>query len=131
MSRKTNIPVSTLFDRLKTNEEQLILKHTSLIDFSKLGYNVRTNVTIKVDREDKEALKEYLMKHPQINSMYKINNGFDFMIEGVFKQLKEMEEFMDILQNKFRIQDHKSFFIIEDLKREEFMSDPQCGVFTH
>ncbi|MBR9691938.1 winged helix-turn-helix transcriptional regulator, partial [Candidatus Woesearchaeota archaeon] len=50
MSRKTQIPVSTIFDRLKMNENSLIVKHTSLLDFSKLGYNTRANITLKVDR---------------------------------------------------------------------------------
>ena len=123
MSRLTHIPVSTIFDRLKLNEDSLIVKHTSLLDFNKLGYNTRANITLKVDREDKEALKEFLIKHQSVNSVYKINNGFDFMIEGVFKQIKEMEDFLDNLEQKFKIQDKKSFFIIEDLKREAFMSN--------
>jgi DNA-binding Lrp family transcriptional regulator len=123
MSRKTQIPVSTIFDRLKLNENNLIKKHTSLLDFSKLGYNTRANITLKVDREDKEALKEFLIKHQSVNSVYKINNGFDFMVEGVFKQIKDMEEFIEALEQRFKIIDTKSFFIIEDLKREAFMSN--------
>lgn len=123
MSKKTQIPVSTLFDRLKANESTLIIKHTSLLDFAKLGFNTRANITLKVDREDKEKLKEFLMKHQSINSVYKINNGYDFMIEGIFRQIKDMENFLEDLENKFKIQDKKSFFIIEDLKREAFMSN--------
>lgn len=124
MSRKTHIPVSTIFDRLKINENNIIVKHTSLLNFDKLGYNTRANITLKVDREDKEALKEFLVKSPSVNSVYKINNGFDFMIEGIFKQIKDMEEFIEDMEQKFKITDKKSFFIIEDLKREAFMSSP-------
>ena len=87
MSRKTNIPVSTIFDRLKLSENQLIIKHTSLINFSKLGYHTRANITLRVDKEDKEAVKEFLIKNHLVNSVYKINNGFDFMVEGIFKQI--------------------------------------------
>jgi len=125
MSRKTQIPVSTIFDRLKINEDNLIVKHTCLLDFAKLGYSVRANITLKVDREDKQALRDFLMKSQSINSVYRINNGFDFMVEGIFKQIKEMEEFIEVLENRFKISDTKSFFIIEDLKREAFMADPQ------
>lgn len=124
MSKKTRIPVSTLFDRLKSNEDQYIVKHTSLIDFQKLGFNTRANIALKVDREDKEHLKEFLTKSENINSIYRINNGYDFMVEGIFRQLRDLEEFLDDLDKKFRITDKKSFFIIEDIKRETFMSDP-------
>ena len=123
MSRKTQIPVSTIFDRLKLNENQLIIKHTSLLDFNKLGYNTRANITLRVDREDKQALQEFLIKHQSVNSVYKINNGFDFMVEGIFKQIKDMEEFIEEVEKRFKILDKKSFFIIEDLKREAFMSN--------
>ncbi len=123
MSKKTNIPVSTIFDRMKNNEKGMIVKYTTILDFAKIGYNTRANITIKVEKQDKEALKEFLQKHPSINSVYKINNGFDFMIEGVFKQVIDMENFLDQLESRFQIQDKKSFFIIEDLKREEFLGD--------
>jgi DNA-binding Lrp family transcriptional regulator len=124
MSKKTAIPVSTLFDRLKANEEKVIVKHTCLLDFTKLGYNSRANITLKVDKEDKDKLKEYLVRHHSVNSVYKINNGYDFMIEGIFRQIKDMELFLDDLDNRFKITDKKAFFIIEDLKRESFLSDP-------
>lgn len=124
MSKKIQVPVSTIFDRLKLNENNLIVKHTCLLDFSKLGYSVRANILIRVDREDKEALKEFIVKNQSINSVYKINNGFDFMIEGIFKQIKDVEDFIESLENKFKIIDKKEFFIVEDLKREEFMSNP-------
>jgi hypothetical protein len=46
------------------------------------------------------------------------------MIEGIFKHIKDMEDFIELLESKFKVMDHKSFFIIEDLKREAFMAEP-------
>ena len=105
MSRKTNIPVSTIFDRLKYTENNLIIKHTCLLDFNKLGYSVRANITFKADRDDKDALKDFLLKNGCVNSLYKINNGFDFLVECVFRQIKDMDSFLDEVEKKFRIQD--------------------------
>lgn len=123
MSRKTQIPVSTIFDRLKANEKDIITKHTCLLNFEKLGYTIKANITFRVERDDKEALKEFLIKNQAVNSVYKINNGFDFLAECLFRQIKEMDEFMEIIEQKFRINDKQSFFIIEELKREEFMAN--------
>ncbi len=121
MSRKTGIPVSTIFDRIKGND--IILKHTSLLNFTKLGYNTRAHISLKANREDKEALREFLSKHESVNSLYKINNGFDFMIEGIFKQINDMESFLEMLESKFKIEGKQYYFIIEDLKKEAFMSN--------
>ena len=125
MSRKIRVPVSTIFDRLKMSEREVVVKHTCLLDFTKLGYHARANIAFKVDRDDKAALREYLVRHHSVNSVYKINNGYDFMVEGVFQHVKHMEDFLDTLETKFRILDKKSFFIIDDLKRESFMSNPE------
>jgi len=120
MSRKINIPISTIFDRLKSND--FIVKHTSLLDFTNLGFT-KANIFLKVEREDKEALKEFLVKNNVVNSFYRINNGFDFMLECIFRQMKDLEEFNDLLESKFKIKETKSFFVIEDIKREMFLTD--------
>ena len=124
MSKKTCIPVSTLFDRLRATEKEFIVKHTSLLDFTKLGYHSRANVAIKVKVEDKDKVKEYLKKNEMVNSVYRINNGYDFMFEAVFRQVKELEEFLENMERMFQIDEKKTFYILEDLKRECFMSDP-------
>lgn len=124
MSKKTQIPVSTLFDRLKANEEGVIKRHTALLDFTKLGYFTRANIVFKVAKEHKDELKNYLQTSESVNSVLRINNGYDFMVEGVFRQVLDMENFIENIEEKFNIEDKKSFFIIEDVKRESFMSDP-------
>jgi DNA-binding Lrp family transcriptional regulator len=123
MSRKTGIPVSTLFDRMKSSDG-FVKRHTCLLDFDKLGFHTRVNITLKVNKADRQAVKDYLSKHPAVNMLYKINNDFDFMIEGIFRQVTDVEEFCEALEERFRIDDKKIFFVVEDVKREGFLSDP-------
>ena len=125
LSKKTKIPVSTLFDRLKSNERQLIVRHTSLLDFGKLGYHTKAKIMIKVGRDDRDGLKSYLLRHHAVNALCRINNGFDYMAECVFQQVRQMEEFMDDIESRFTIEERKSYFVIEDLRSESFMSDPE------
>lgn len=125
MSKKINIPISTIFDRLRIQEKNLIQKYTSIIDFSRLGYNLKTQIVIKVNKDDKRALKTLLMKHQNINSVYKLGDGFDFMVEGIFRSLKEVEDFSDLLDTQLRVEKKKIYYIIEDIKREEVLADPQ------
>jgi len=129
MSKKTRIPVSTIFDRIKTHEGNIIKKHTALVDFGKLGYNTRANIILKVNKDDREDIKEFLMKHNSINSAFKINNGYDFLIEAVFANIKEVEDFTDLLEEKFSIKSKQVFYIIDDLKKEEFLSNPTVLAF--
>lgn len=125
MSRKTSIPVSTLFDRIRMHENSIIKRYTAILDFTQLGYNSRAKIIIKVKREEREDVENYLQKHENINSLYKINNGYDFLVEGIFKHIKEVEDFMEQLEIKFKIKSSQVYYIIEDIKREEFLSDPE------
>ena len=129
MSRKTRIPVSTIFDRIKIHEGGLIKKHTALVDFGKLGYNTRANIILKVKREHRDDVREFLMNHPSVNSAFKINNGYDFSIEGIFENIREVEDFIELLEDKFSIKSKQVFYIIDELKKEAFLSNPTIESF--
>ncbi|MFO8016330.1 MAG: hypothetical protein R6U32_04445 [Candidatus Woesearchaeota archaeon] len=122
MSRETGIPVSTLFDRIKLHENGLIKKHAAIIDFSRLGYTTRANLMLKVKKEQRDELKSFLSKQESVNSVYKINNNFDFLVEGIFMHIKELEEFMERMDEKFDIESKDIYYIVDEIKKEGFMS---------
>jgi DNA-binding Lrp family transcriptional regulator len=124
MSRKSRMPISTIYDKLKAHEGITITRHCALVDFARMGFAARANVTLKVDRECREELLNYLMKVPNVNSAYKISNGFDYLLDVVFKDIREMEDFFEAMESKFRIREKKVYFVIDDLKREAFLSEP-------
>ena len=125
ISKLTKIPISTLYDKLKQHENQLIQKHTTLIDFSRLGYNSRAKIMLSAAKTDREKMRAFLKEHSAINSLYKVNNGYDFLAEAVFENIKELEDFLESLEERFSIKDKKVFYVIEDVKREGFLSRPE------
>jgi len=124
ISHKTKVPISTIFDKMKSLEQDIITKHTTIVDFSKLGFSTRANMTLRVDKNERDRIKDYLEKHQNVNTIYKINNGYDFLIEAIFRNIRELEEFQENLDAKFKIKERQVYYIIEDIKREAFMSDP-------
>ena len=122
MSRLTKIPVSTIFDKLKEFEKNsLIRKHTSLIDFKKLGYDIRTQILLTASKDTRSQLQKFLIGHPKVNTVFRINNGFDFLIEAIFKNMNDLDTFTKTL-DEYNPKEKKEFFIMEDIKREEFMA---------
>lgn len=124
MSRETRIPVSTIYENIKHFQDGVITRYTCLLDFSKLGFSVRANVMLRVDRDAKEALSQYLAKSLSVNSLYKVNSGYDFMMECVFRDMRQLDEFMELLEEKFKIKSKEIHFIIDDIKKEEFVAEP-------
>ncbi|MBW2973338.1 Lrp/AsnC family transcriptional regulator [Candidatus Woesearchaeota archaeon] len=123
LSRKTGVPVSTIFDRLKTNK--IIVKNTALLDFSKMGYGARATILLRAKKNEKQNLKDFLMASFNVNSLYKVNNGFDFMFECIFRDIKELEEFVDAIDEKFSIRSKEIHYIIDEIKKETFLSQPE------
>jgi DNA-binding Lrp family transcriptional regulator len=122
ISRLTHIPVSTIFDKLREFEKDLIQKHTTLIDFRRLGFDIRINALFKVPKDTREEFKEFLMTNEYVNSIFRINNGYDYMVEAIFRDMSDMQKFTEML-DRFRIESKQEFFILEDLKRESFLTD--------
>ncbi len=115
LSKELEIPTSTLFDTLKKLESDVIIRHTSLVDFSKLGYGIK--VIFSINSNQKKDLREFLTVNEKVNSLYSLINGFQ--AECVFRDLKEMTEFKEKLK-QFEIEELKEFFIVDEMKREGF-----------
>ncbi len=125
ISRKTNMPISTLYDKLKQLEKKFIQKHTSLVDFTKFGFNFRIKLILAVNKEQRKQLKAFLKEHASVNNLFKINNGYDFLVEAVFKNVNDQEDFLELIDEKFDIHEKQMFHVIEDLKRETFLGVPE------
>ena len=121
-SRRTGIPVSTIYKKKKKYQGTLIKKHTVLLDFSQLGYALKVIMAMKVPPAQRSEVTQYLHGHHRINSLYKITSGYDVMVEAIFRNLKEYQIFCESI-DKFPIQDRQEFFIIEDIKQEEFLAN--------
>src|SRR3989344_1327098 len=128
MSKRTNIPISTLYERIKGYQKKVIKKHTAIIDFAQLGYGTRARVLFRVKKDVREDFKEHLLHSPYLNELYKVNNNYDFMAEFIFRQMKEMEDYLDSLEEKYRVE-KEVFYILEELKREGFLSKPTLLFF--
>ena len=98
------------------------MKHTSIINFSELGYDARTQILLKVDKEQRNKLKHYLMHHPSINNVYSLSNDYDYSLEGIFENVHKVRDFMDELENLFDVMKQQIVFIAEDIRKEGFLA---------
>ncbi len=119
ISKATKIPVSTVFDRLRKFEQTFIMRHTSLLDYQKLGLE-RKQIFVKVAKEDRDSVLTFLLRHRHVNTICRVDNKFDFMVEIVFSKLVEYYEFLEALE-QFHVLAREEYYVIDDLKREAFL----------
>lgn len=117
ISKETKIPTSTLFDLLRKLENSIIQKHVSLINFSKIGYNLKVSFIIKA--KDKKKIKTFLEENKNINSLHSLIGTHDFYAECVFRDMKELTDFKEEIM-KNGAEDIDESFIVEELKKEGF-----------
>ncbi len=124
LSRRTGVPVSTLFDRMHDLGGIGVTRLCAMLDFRKLGFNTCATILFKVSKDKRTELKNCLMKSFCVNSLMRVNNGYDFMAECIFRDMRELEEFCERLEQNYGVRGKEIHFVIEDLKRERFFSDP-------
>ena len=111
---------STVYEKAR-NHKQIITKYTCLLNYNEIDYLVRVFMIFKVDKELKDKSKDFLENNNNVNLLWKINSGFDFLIEGVFKNLAELENFREFIETEFKASKMSLFYLVEELKRESFV----------
>lgn len=123
VSKEVNMPVTTIYDKIRSHEKKgIVKKHVTLVDFSKLGFNTKVMLAISAGREKREPLSRYLMQHPNVNSLYRVDFGPDFLAEVIFQDGSKLQEFIDYIDLNFKLDGIKTYHISQELKKEEFLT---------
>jgi len=123
LSRKTGVPVSTLFTKLNKYHGTYISKFTCLLNHDKLGYSIMVKVLLRVNKTDKQKVCNFLKNTPNINSIYKLTNGYDYFVQGYFKGLLQLERFIEELETRHKILKTQVFYVVDKVKEEGFLTD--------
>jgi len=124
LSQRTGVPVSTIFDKIKT-ASPFVSKYTVVMNFQSLGFATRAMIVLKVKKDNRQEVADYINHSASINTAFKINNGSDYILDAVFRDMKELEDFLEHLESTFKVEKQQVFYILDVLKQEDFLSNPQ------
>jgi len=122
LSRQTGIPVSTIFDRIRTYDGTIIKRFTALLDFAAIGFPIHAKILLKVEPTHRQAVKTYLAGHERVNSVWRVNNGFDYAAECFFTTIMEAEDFIDNIEQHHRILDKLVLHVIDEIATENMLT---------
>lgn len=118
ISRRTDIPVSTVFDKLLHLNKTIIRRNVSLFNFDKIGH-LKVSFVIQQGKTD---LKEFLLNNSNVNSAYRVNKSDNLFIECLFRNLYEVELFKEKLAD-MEVKSTQEHHITEEIKREDFLTN--------
>jgi DNA-binding Lrp family transcriptional regulator len=116
------MPLSSAYNKLKELESSVIKKHTSLLDFRKLGFNSWNKLVLKINRPQRNELKSFLLHHKDVNSLFEVNNDYDFLVETFHRDQIEFKHFLEDLHDQFDIKLVHHISVVNDLQRERFLT---------
>ena len=119
LAKQLGMPPSTVHEKVQRYHGNIILKHTTLLDFAKLGYT-RVCLAIKTTPNGRPRVQAFLAGHNGVNNLHKINSGYDYMAEIIGKDLKEIEDSITALREIPGVIEIQRYTIVEDLMRETF-----------
>jgi DNA-binding Lrp family transcriptional regulator len=117
---KLNMPNSTVFDNYKILS-YYIKKYVTLVDFEKIGYSLKINFIFSIKNNE---IIGFLKKQQNINSIYMVNNKKTLLAECFFRNISEAYEFKEKLQEE-GCQKIDMRYIIEEIKKENFLANPE------
>ena len=123
LAKKSGLPVSTLHERLRQKVREGVFKPALLLDFTKMGFATIAYVKLAVDLSEKEALMGFLRISPNVNSLFRINNGWHALAEVVFADMHQLEDFLERLEGKFHVRQQEVIYVLDELNRESFLAD--------
>ncbi len=122
ISKMIGVPVTTIYDNVRAQKKKgIVKKHVALLDFGKLGYPTSALIAIKADHSNRDELEQFLSKHQNVNSLYRINSDHDFLAEVVFENAARLYEFVETAELSYNIPHPLVFNVIKELKKEEFL----------
>ncbi|MEM4396844.1 MAG: Lrp/AsnC family transcriptional regulator [Candidatus Woesearchaeota archaeon] len=129
LSKKTGVPVSTIFEKLKNNFDNLIDRSTVLLNIKHINFQLHVLLFLKINREQKAEFQEHIRKNFFVNSIYKINNGYDYILELFLPGMCDLDKFLDDINKNFEVLDYKIEYISEVIEKEKFLNEPDLVEF--
>lgn len=123
LAKKAKLPVSTVHCRLQKQMKEKLVKPALLLNYEKMGFSAHAFILIAVQPSERDKTIAHLTEHPNVNSLYRINNGWHVLFDCVFKDLKSLEQFMDNLESLYTIKEKQVHYVLAEIKTETFYAN--------
>ena len=123
LARKKDLPKSTLYDALHRLQSKGVLTHTNKVCFEKIGFPLQMFINIKTVPGQRNNMRKYLEEQQNVNNLYVVNTPSNFHFEAIFKNQKEVEEFLEILENQAPLSEMNVFTVLETVHSEKFLTE--------
>lgn len=119
ISRETNIPITTVHNRIKKLESSgIIERYTVWINRKKLGKGIDARLAVKVGRDgDQDEICSKLVHHSSVVGAYQVTGDDDIIVK---LNVKDVDELHDFIMNEVRtikgVEGTKTLIVLKDFR---------------
>jgi len=85
--------VKNRIDGLK--ERGIITKFTVILDYHKLGRDIKSFIGLKVQPAKLSSIVEHMKKHPDVFVLYRTSGDVDLLFEVIFESMEDLNTFLE------------------------------------
>jgi len=123
VSKRSGVGMTALCNKIKHNFGGMIAKKTVLLNHDRMGFEIKALILIGVIKNHKVLVRNFLSTSLYINSLYRVNSGYDYAAEMIFKDDNHMDTFIKDLKDAFNISVMDVVTVLETVEREAFMDN--------
>jgi Lrp/AsnC family transcriptional regulator for asnA, asnC and gidA len=120
LSSKLGVSFVTVMNRLKKlEEEKIIEKYTSKINYEKLGYNVHVLIEIRIAKGKLFELEKKIAHSPNVYAVYDTTGEYDATVLAKFKTTRAMDSFLKLIQTYDFVERTNTKLVLNTIKEEQ------------
>jgi Lrp/AsnC family leucine-responsive transcriptional regulator len=116
LARQVGLTPPAVLERVRKLEERGVISgYTAVIDPAQLGFELRVFIAVMLARHQENAIGAFLQAiadFPQIVGHYHLTGRFDFLLFGVFPDVRALEQFIAHRLTALPVIDRAETFII-------------------
>jgi DNA-binding Lrp family transcriptional regulator len=120
LSSKLKISFVTVMNRIKKLEnEGIVEKYSSIINYEKLGYNVNVLIEVRIAKGKLFELEKKIATSPNVYAVYDTTGEYDATILAKFKTTQQMDKFLKLIQTFDFVERTNTKLVLNTIKEEQ------------
>ena len=119
IAKKADVSVATVMHHLnKMENEKIIKKYTSRLDYEKIGYDVEVMIEIRISKGKLFEVEKKIASNPNVFAIYDVTGAFDAVVLARFATRRQMDNFLKRIQTYEFVERTETKLILNTIKEE-------------
>lgn len=124
LAKEARVSIVTIANKMKDfKKRKIILGHTTVVDYDKIGYDVHVLIEIRVSLGKELVIERKLLNSPNVHAIYDVTGEHDILVMARFKNRRELDKYLKHIQTFEFVQRVHTSLILDTIKEKSILID--------